>query len=214
MQQNYQDKRAELEATKDTLSEEDLIALQDEVEGAKEAYQVAKTDYSPVERKFWINCLTQEGDVKIAGLPKTVYEGLAGKKDKGEYVRKGGLLNKLRDNQDLDGVAVYGGVWVVVSRTGSDQFTTEYQVSCLNETKVIEVDGKKRKSEYPKECPLSEEQQHEALKKGKDLNSVFDYSRLSMDEQERFIKSGFDNEVLFEIFKSRRSLTTQDVSSY
>lgn len=215
-EQTYQallSKKEQLESSKDSASEEELIVLQDELEGVKEAYQVASSQYSPIERKFWANVMTQDGEVKLCGMPKTVFEALAGKKEEGDKFRKGGLFDKLIRTQQLDGVGVSGGVWLVVNRTGAGQFDTEYAVTTLNEVELTEVNGQKRRVEYIKECPLTEPQQLEALAKGKDLNTVFDYMKLSVEEQIRFVNSGYDSEVLFEMFNNKRPLVSQDLQN-
>jgi len=204
-------KKEELESVKDTASEEELIVLQDEIEGLQDAYQVARSQYQPVERKFWSNVSTPEGEIKLCGMPKTVYEALAGRKEKGDKYRSGGLFKKLLENQELDAVGVNGGAWLVVNRTGSDQFNTEYSVAPLMEVEVTEVNGKQRKVEYVKEAPLSDDQKVEVLAKAKDLNTVFDYSKLSLEEQSKFVESGYDKDFLFETFKSKRPLVAQDL---
>lgn len=206
-----QSKKEELESKKNKVSEEDLILVQDELDAAKEAYSVARSQFQPLERKFWINALTQENDVKLVALPKTVYEALVGKKERGEKVRKGGLFDKLLRTQQLDAVGVSGGVWVVVNRTGSDQFTTEYNVSVLTELEETEVKGQKKKVEVLKEAPLSNDQLVTCLKFGKDLNTVFDGLKLSMEEQTRFLESGNDSEILLDVLRSKRPIVNQDL---
>jgi hypothetical protein len=205
-------KKEEFESVKETLSEEDTIVFQDEIEGLTDAYQIARSQFQPLEKKYWANVSTPEGEIKLCGMPKTVYEALAGKKEKGAKYREGGLFKKLLENQDLDAIGVNGGAWLVVTRTGNDQFNTEYTVAPLMEVEVTEVKGKQKKIEFVKEAPLSDAQKVEVLAKARDLNTVFDHSKLSLEEQARFIESGYDKDYLFEVFKSRRPLVSQDLS--
>jgi hypothetical protein len=140
--------------------------------------------YNPRNARFWINAMNMNGEFGLLALPKTVYEALAGKKvpdakNPSKYMRSEGLLQKVKAKDKIDALSVNEGVWLVVTRTGSTQFDTEYSTSVLKEEIELPsgdiVDKTKR-------ATLSDQQKREAITKCKDLRKVFDYLILSYDD--------------------------------
>ncbi len=166
------------------ISQNPTPALLAKLEMANGALSDSRRAYSGQERKFWVNAMDQNGNFGILGLPKTVYEQLAGKREMG--TRSKGIIAHLEEDQGIKALEVNEGVWFNFKRVGDDQFTTEYSTEVVQES-VMGSNG--RKQYQAKLAPLSLEQKQTALKKCRDLNTLFAHSVLS-DEQISSVVNG------------------------
>ena len=165
-----------------------IAALQRELKDKSSELSVASKLYNARQKRFWVNAMNMNGEFGLLGLPQTVYEGLAGKREQdkktNKYIRKPGLLAKLKEDKKVDALDVNQGVWFSIEKTGSTQYDTEYKIEPFKEEKVFD-DGSV--GEIIKRAPLSTEQKKLALTKCKDLNHVFDYLFLTAEQAKQVI---------------------------
>jgi len=135
-----------------------------------------------VERRFWVNAMNRQGEFGVLPVPKTVFEQLAGKRNK-DGTRVPGLIKTLQEDEGISALDVTEGVTFKITRTGSDQFDTEYKSDV--ETETIELNG--RKTKQTKLTPLSNEQKTRALKDCSDLVTMFDHLVLSDAEMKTIV---------------------------
>ncbi len=163
--------------------------LAQELEELLDEHNRAVKLYNPRNARFWVNAMNMNGEFGLLALPKTVYEALVGKKvpdakNPSKYVRSEGLLQKVKAKDKIDALSVNEGVWLVITRTGSTQFDTEYSTSVLKEEIELPsgdiVDKTKR-------ATLSDQQKREAITKCKDLRKVFDYLMLSYEDAQNVV---------------------------
>lgn len=169
-------------------SREDLTEEIDELQSAKEDLLVANKQYSPRQQRFWVNAMNLQGEFGLLALPKTVYEALVGKRDQdqktGKFVRGTGQIQKVKEKEKIDPLGVNEGVFWAIERTGSGQFDTEYTVGPFKAERQLD-DG--TVVEVSKRAPLSAEQKQLALKKCKDLNTVFNHLFLTKEQAEAVV---------------------------
>ena len=161
------------------------------LEEAKDNHQRAKTRYNPRNARFWVNGMNLAGEFGLLGLPKTVYEALVGKKvqdqkDPKKYTRSQGLLQRVKEKDKIDALAVNEGVWLNIARSGSSQFDTEYTTLVVKEEIELPTGDIVEKT---KRATLSDQQKREALTKCRDLQKVFDHIILTQ-EQAKLIVGG------------------------
>ncbi len=162
--------------------------LEEELETAESEFNRAKALYNSRNTRFWVNAMNLAGEFGLLALPKTVYEALVGKKlqdpKTGRYTRQVGLIAKIKEEEQLDPLAVNEGVWFVMSRSGKTQFDTEYLTSIKKE-KVEFSPGKW--GEVIKRAPLTDDQKRTALSKCRDLNHVFDHLIVSVEQAQAIV---------------------------
>lgn len=181
----------ELKETRATYTAETPAKLVQELDAKIEIHEVlleeAQEGYKAPERKFWVNAMNREGEFGLLGLPKTVYEQIAGKLEKNN-TRTPGLISKLLQENEIDALDVNDGVWIRISKSGSGRFDTKYQASYVTETITTQgANGKVVRSQAPMSAPLSDEQKRKALEKCRDLGHVFDHSILTPEQAELVI---------------------------
>lgn len=158
--------------------------LTQELETLLDEHNKAVKLYNPRNARFWVNAMNMNGEFGLLALPKTVYEALVGKKipdvkNPSKYVRSEGLLQKVKAKDKIDALSVNEGVWLVITRTGSTQFDTEYSTAVLKEEIELPSGDIVEKT---KRAVLSDQQKREALTKCRDLRKVFDHIILSYDD--------------------------------
>ncbi len=163
-----------LAEAQDNGSDDEVEGLEAQIDDVSSRLSETRGTLGSVERRFWVNALNKKGEFGILALPKTVFEQLAGKRNK-DGTRVPGLFKTLDEEEGISALDVDQGVFFKITRTGSDQFDTEYATSA--EQEITEVNG--RKTKQTKLAPLSNEVKMRALKECTDLVTMFDHLVLS-----------------------------------
>lgn len=172
----------QLVEAENTGTDDEVESIEIELGDTQSKLSEVRQTLGSVERRFWVNAMNKAGEFGLLSIPKTVFEGLAGKREK-DGTRVPGLFKILDENEGLSALDVDQGVWLKITRTGSDQYDTKY--SCEAEQEFVEVNG--RKSKQTKLAPLSTEQKIQALKNCTDLCTMFDHLVLTDDEMKSIV---------------------------
>ncbi len=163
-------------------TDEQVELLESQLSDVQSKLSEVRVTLGSVERRFWVNAMNKQNEFGVMPLPKTVFEQLAGKRNK-DGTRVPGLFKTLEEDEGINALDVDQGVWFKISRTGSDQFDTEYNSTVEQET--LEING--RKSKQTKLAPLSNELKVKALKECTDLVTMFDHLVLSDAEMKAIV---------------------------
>lgn len=166
----------------DNGTDDEVESLEAQISEAQSKSSELRATLGSVERRFWVNAMNKQNEFGLLSVPKTVFEQLAGKRNK-DGTRVPGLFKTLDEDEGISALDIDQGVWFKISRTGSDQFDTEYTSSV--EQEVNEVNG--RKVKQTKLAPLSNELKVKALKDCIDLVTMFDHLVLSDDEMKAIV---------------------------
>lgn len=129
---------------------------------------------------FWVNAMNQKNEFGFLPLKKKLYEQLVGARDKTKNFRETGLLHEIKESYGIDPLHANQGVWFNFTRSGSTFLDTVYSAKCVEE---ISEDEKGRKSKRIKEAPLNNQQKALAVKECGNLLTMYDYLRLTLEEQ-------------------------------
>lgn len=177
-----------------------FLVLEEQLSSLELQRRALKAQIRSRNTAFWVNAMNQNGEFGVLPLKKKLYEQLAGVRDKVKNYRDTGLLYSIKENEGIDPLNANEGVWFDFHRTGSTFQDTQYTASVVNE--VVIENGKKMK--VIKQAPLSNEQKALALKECQNLSTMYDYLRLTLEEQ-KIVINGSPEAISAVINSPRRS---------
>lgn len=140
-----------------------------------------------LDKKWYVNALTMDGKITRLAIPHKMYVQLQEK------------ITELVTKKGIDPIAVDGGVWFNLKRTGMGN-QTAHSVSVEEETVMAEVNGKKTPLPMIKQAPLTQEIINRLGAEAHDLKNSF--RTLSFDDIKRLVTSGGDPEVVDAVFSA------------
>jgi hypothetical protein len=136
-----------------------------------------------LDKKWYVNAMKEDGSIGRLAMPHKMYQALQQK------------IEKLINEDGIDPIAVDGGVWFVLTRTGKGvQTAFSVDVQYTQET----VNG--RKAKVIKPAALNEETLAKVAAEAYDLSDSF--RKLTYDEIKRLVDSGGDQDEVDHVFSS------------
>ena len=93
--------KADLVEAESVGSDDSVEVLEARLSQKESELSDLKRKVTSPERKFWVNAMNKAGEFGLLALPKTVYEQLAGSRQK-DGSRTLGLIKTLQENEGLE----------------------------------------------------------------------------------------------------------------
>lgn len=139
-----------------------------------------------LDKKWYVNALTMDGKITRLALPHRMYVQLQEK-----------ISEVIKDG--VDPIAVDGGVWFNLKRSGTGNQTT-HSVSVVQETVMAEINGVKKPVPVNKAAPLTADVIQRLTAEAHDLKNSF--RTLGFEDINRLVTSGGSPEVVDAVFSA------------